>query len=1320
MAPKSCAIPVEEWERHKEAIKGLFAQKPLAEVIQEMKRKYNFEASKSQYEAKLRLWGFRKNWKREQWQILLNQHNDIPETGLITSSGRMKTQPSIQRSLRRLKKIPGVALGQASRESALSHPLSRMANSSNGPLVEQVSQAALGPGVPRQQEQDVARLPGFDGASSSPESALLRLGEASAQFDLAELAGPFSSEFDDPMLFRWNLASNSHMDCDRQTTAFFDAGGHDMLGIDLNSSLESNWQIRATTTASPFGISLTRRASPINQSQSFLDADHSFGINLQQTQIENLVFPPAAIMSSPGDLGRIFNNTQLPSQNGTFENGIFDLWYPNPVDDQVMLPAGSTKQWLESLPFAKFENYLRSQNIIFNDSESSTQQRPGASLFGSFALRSVENSLYSGSLAVVQRLHDSPSLFQTLGRLLPGESTAVITKQQITETRLFKLLLFSMMNGFVGLHQIPREDILKAMGHFSTSKLLLQILEKGPPYTSRTLADNMFRTAIEAKDERVVKLLLERELVDVNDTVCFFGNRRYTPVERAASLLALGLVRILVEAKADVNKMHESGRDGGGALAELMGASCPPHYLGPVSRPAVATPGVIGTLDFLIHKGSHVNLGLLSSLMAASRYKNNEEVVCLISRSIPPTQHQAFFELEEEGDDDEDDYSSLAIDVAMSTDDITATTVFQNILEICERSGCSKCLERWPKGLEWAAVAGAERGHFKLVQLLIGHVPSTTRILSAAISSRSKKLIRLVLNSDPKPELDPPAHSIKRRNSIDDSPTTPLAEAVRTKNADLVKTLEMAGALDNLAEGNRLKALVLAAAEAGNMHYMEFLLERASSSSHKYRTRWRAVQLALENDHDAVAKLLLSAGAEFISSAGGLYSDTLALRAALRKRDPDFVQSLLSADIGDINSYEIPNDVASWFNTSILSDLVFVFPELLSRLSVPPPPQPGQLPPYHSAVENICMQCIETDNLEFFKTLLECSSITSAFPWNSCLASAVRMGHGEMVDLLLQNGANPFDNEVLRAALPDRTDMLRLLLGGDRKQGRGRKCVGAQILKFVMAEHPGNAGVLGSLLDNGLVNFIVAEDALNDLNRYHLPQILTPLGLAIVGLSGYCTPNLWAVDRLLQAGSDPNGVARIKDFDIRVGQTALMLALETEREDIVRLLVVEYKADVNKKTHLFIKRTPLQYAAELGNLEMVRLLLELGAVVNGEPAIRSGGTALQFAAISGNCNMVAELLEKGAQLHALPSKVNGRWPLEGAAEHGRLDMIQFLWRAKELSLNNAGFQERQCLRAMDFARSNGHLGCMDLIADLSRISVNKLKSDDYGVPWLAY
>jgi hypothetical protein len=45
MAPKSRAIPIEEWERHKDAIKGLFAQKNLAEVVEEMKRRYDFDAT---------------------------------------------------------------------------------------------------------------------------------------------------------------------------------------------------------------------------------------------------------------------------------------------------------------------------------------------------------------------------------------------------------------------------------------------------------------------------------------------------------------------------------------------------------------------------------------------------------------------------------------------------------------------------------------------------------------------------------------------------------------------------------------------------------------------------------------------------------------------------------------------------------------------------------------------------------------------------------------------------------------------------------------------------------------------------------------------------------------------------------------------------------------------------------------------------------------------------------------------------------------------------------------------------------------------------
>ncbi|KAI0911625.1 hypothetical protein F4823DRAFT_584960 [Ustulina deusta] len=73
-----------------------------------------------------------------------------------------------------------------------------------------------------------------------------------------------------------------------------------------------------------------------------------------------------------------------------------------------------------------------------------------------------------------------------------------------------------------------------------------------------------------------------------------------------------------------------------------------------------------------------------------------------------------------------------------------------------------------------------------------------------------------------------------------------------------------------------------------------------------------------------------------------------------------------------------------------------------------------------------------------------------------------------------------------------------------------------------------------------------------------------------------------------------------------------------------------------------VRRTPLEMAAENGDLEMVKLLIQHGADVNAEPSIAMGGTALQLAAISGNCNLAAELLQRGALLHMPPPTIGGR------------------------------------------------------------------------------
>lgn len=187
--------------------------------------------------------------------------------------------------------------------------------------------------------------------------------------------------------------------------------------------------------------------------------------------------------------------------------------------------------------------------------------------------------------------------------------------------------------------------------------------------------------------------------------------------------------------------------------------------------------------------------------------------------------------------------------------------------------------------------------------------------------------------------------------------------------------------------------------------------------------------------------------------------------------------------------------------------------------------------------------------------------------------------------------------------------------------------------------------------------------------------------------------------------------------------TALVVAIETGLEEAVNMLL-DHGADVNARPRIRTTRTALQYAAELGDADMVHLLLRRGADINSTASLRGGATALQFAARSGNCNLVASLLDHGAQLGALPSRIDGMWELEGAAANGRLDMIRYLWELNVRAVAGGEFpnrfSERHCLRAMFFANQNGHIGCRDLISELTGVSVERLKTDEHGAPWIAY
>ena len=110
--------------------------------------------------------------------------------------------------------------------------------------------------------------------------------------------------------------------------------------------------------------------------------------------------------------------------------------------------------------------------------------------------------------------------------------------------------------------------------------------------------------------------------------------------------------------------------------------------------------------------------------------------------------------------------------------------------------------------------------------------------------------------------------------------------------------------------------------------------------------------------------------------------------------------------------------------------------------------------------------------------------------------------------------------------------------------------------------------------------------------------------------------------------------------------------------------------------------TPLIYAAGLGHVAVVRVLLEGGANVDRTEA--GGNTALHYAAHYGHLDVCRLLLDWGAKVDP-----QGAWnynPLHDAAWAGHLSVVKLLVeRGADVSLKNDFGQT-----ASDVARSEGY------------------------------
>ena len=90
--------------------------------------------------------------------------------------------------------------------------------------------------------------------------------------------------------------------------------------------------------------------------------------------------------------------------------------------------------------------------------------------------------------------------------------------------------------------------------------------------------------------------------------------------------------------------------------------------------------------------------------------------------------------------------------------------------------------------------------------------------------------------------------------------------------------------------------------------------------------------------------------------------------------------------------------------------------------------------------------------------------------------------------------------------------------------------------------------------------------------------------------------------------------------------------------------------DLNRQLPDYNECNAIQYAAEDNQLEFVKLLVELGADINGPPGGR--GTSLYYGFMSKNREVVAFLLDNGAKVVERTSDGNGSNVLVPAIEHG--------------------------------------------------------------------
>ncbi|KAI1095007.1 hypothetical protein F5B19DRAFT_395825 [Rostrohypoxylon terebratum] len=837
------------------------------------------------------------------------------------------------------------------------------------------------------------------------------------------------------------------------------------------------------------------------------------------------------------------------------------------------------------------------------------------------------------------------------------------------EARLYARFIAIAINGFAGLKTIPAPCVLRFLnGNFNVQESMVKFLSSTSGPVARSLAENMFRAAIEADDVDVAKYLLDQtDLIDANNTVLCYSVFKDTPLIRAARCRSFKIMELLINRRVDVNNTISSEPRGGTALQILLDSH--EYYTRPVLDDVF-----LRVFDALLEAKATISE---DCILYTLRFTDMR----LAIRIIKESPLQPFLEFLYQTH-----LSSRIIEQFNKQD--AASIVRIIVGKCCEPGG--DLLVRGSRYFQELLEESVRHGYDEVAEILLPYSLFPGEIFKIALKTNNRAMTELILQMYPDKEME----CIK-----------PPITALELRGRTHLRCSDGSGLFNSLQGNLTPNAALVAALEAGNSEYVTNLDMDLDLEFVEDDTRFDCVACfgaALAHNLDEIAWDLLSLGKEFDSY-------TKLLNVAIRQRKLEFVKAIIESgllydcemgsdsfwrrrrvpfngdDDHDINDISEASSKGGWL--SILEAAIECGDDSISTYIL----RTNQTIIYKiSPSIRLLDLALKNGRPSLLSNIVESGDMSDVEWKNDAAELAITRESILLLDILIGLGARLDHDSLLRRAVATHPVMIGPLLERWRNicpEGHPRYGLDA-ILKAIK-EYKESPGLLDTLFASKLITVDTLRERREDKN---------PLCYAIMK---ECPISL--IKRLLDVGGDINyavwyGVSKT---------TAFLDSIGSGNMELVELFI-RYGADLNRPASFGIRRTPLQKAVEVDNLEIVHLLLNKGVDVNAPPAAFFGATALQLAAIQGNCEIVKLLVEHGVNFNVPPSRGRGgRWPLEGAAEHGRLDMIMLLW-----GLNGGAFDTKQCQRAMRFAERNGHLGCRDLIKELMDGG-----SSDGGLDW---